>query len=366
MNSTKKLNEKPSEKVIDEFSILLLYACTYDKRPDTPVIAKLIDSGAEVNSYDAGGLTPLNYACGSGNTYAVKLLIARGAAVDLPEDDKRNNNNTPLLMACSLSSGGTQNRITGKFVPFLPDYDTIPEILIKNGANVNAVEFNSKETPLIAACMNNNVKWSKLLLDNGADVNAEDKNKNTPLSLACHYTNVSLMRLLLIDYKAIVGENIINPSQKGTTLGDVFGSGSLYNCRGIISKIKAEESNKIQAAMDAEEAAKAAKSAKKAEKKRAKKEAAEEAIVLDEANREENIRKRGEEYDRKWPYYWEGVTPHPNGLQPARENYINPPNVDGGRNQKRTKRNKRTKKVKKNKRTKKNKNGKRKSSRRTR
>ena len=134
MNATKKLNEKPSERVIDEFSILLLYACTYDKKPDTPVIAKLIDSGAEVNSYDAGGLTPLNYACGSGNTYAVKLLIERGAAVDLPEDDKRNNNNTPLLMACSLSSGGTQNRITGKFVPFLPDYDTIPEILIKNGA----------------------------------------------------------------------------------------------------------------------------------------------------------------------------------------------------------------------------------------
>ena len=47
-------------------------------------------------------------------------------------------------------------------------YMDIVELLLKNGADVNA-EGGDKDTPLHDAAMNNHVEVAKILLENGAD-----------------------------------------------------------------------------------------------------------------------------------------------------------------------------------------------------
>lgn len=57
-----------------------------------PAMQKLLDRGAQVNRE---GWTPLHYAASGPSADAVRLLLARGAAVDAPSP----NRTTPLMMA---------------------------------------------------------------------------------------------------------------------------------------------------------------------------------------------------------------------------------------------------------------------------
>jgi ankyrin repeat protein len=70
---------------------------------------------------------------------------------------------------------------------------TIAQLLINNGANVNA-QNKDGNTPLHKASEHGNTEVAKLLIENGANVNAQDKNGLTPLHVAIRYfTEIALL-----------------------------------------------------------------------------------------------------------------------------------------------------------------------------
>ncbi|MEQ6342905.1 MAG: ankyrin repeat domain-containing protein [Gammaproteobacteria bacterium] len=113
----------------------------------------LISHGADVNKKTGEGRsykTPLNYAAESNNLPVAKLLIARGADVE-------GGSSSPL------SSAG----VNGDFVE-------IAQLLVENGAKVNAPSPTGWYPPMTAAGRGN-IKVMNYFLARGADPNAADR-----------------------------------------------------------------------------------------------------------------------------------------------------------------------------------------------
>jgi ankyrin repeat protein len=128
----------------------------------------------DVNYINKEGLTPLHLTVKHKKTYAVKLLIEKGASVNFVTV----SNQTPLHLAVS-------NR----------DME-ITELLIQNGASVNAAT-SINQTPLYLAIENDDVVTAKLLIERGAFINAVTNGNVTPLHLVVANGNVEIAKLLI-------------------------------------------------------------------------------------------------------------------------------------------------------------------------
>jgi len=131
---------------------------------DESFIKLLIQYGADVNSRDNNGKTPMHYVqFGGGYPKVIDLLIQHGADVNAKDEDGI----VPL-----------------HYVRCLEEKDI--ELLIANGADVNARD-NNNMTPLhylSESSYSTEIFKSKfeLLLSKGADKKIIDKNGSTPLS----------------------------------------------------------------------------------------------------------------------------------------------------------------------------------------
>ena len=144
-----------------------------------PTIAKfLIDAGANVNTKNKFGNTPLHAVClGSGPDFVlVQLLVANGADINA----KNNHGGTPLNSVVTLG------------------YLEVANFMIKHGADVNNYDsvFNSNVLNL-AISFNKNDSIAKLLIENGARIDHIDSDGNTELHLAAMRGFADLIRLLL-------------------------------------------------------------------------------------------------------------------------------------------------------------------------
>jgi cytohesin len=77
------------------------------------------------------------------------------------------------------------------------NHPELAKVLIDAGADVNAEEGEDKDTPLHNAVWHGYIELAKALIDAGADVNAENKWKSTPLHNAAWYQHPELVKVLI-------------------------------------------------------------------------------------------------------------------------------------------------------------------------
>ena len=129
-------------------------------------IAKLlIKNGASIDAKDNGGETPIFFAVKANNFEMVKLLVDNGAYLDYQDN--------------------TQNSIMHYAAEIIGDDVKILDYLIRNSSDSAVNSINDREqTPLHLSAESGNAKAAKLLVENGADRDAEDNAQQTPVAAA--------------------------------------------------------------------------------------------------------------------------------------------------------------------------------------
>lgn len=238
--------------IIDALSGILLHSAVSEKRLD--VFQSLIYLGAEVDTPNRFGLTPLYKAiesrqnemiatlikCGAdpnfpfqnssllhkvvsvGNLYGLQTLIELGAKIDSEDYDGK----TPLYYALIsdqkeivkklLQAGANVNirSISGKTLlhkaVFENRHNTVRELL-KLGAKIDVTD-NDGITPLYVSLMSNNSEITELLIANGANKNFVSDNGNSLL-----HTAVSSKRKDVVDLLLHLGSDQMTVDIEGLT-----------------------------------------------------------------------------------------------------------------------------------------------------
>jgi ankyrin repeat protein len=160
----------------------LSIACT---NGNAALIGRLLDAGADPNTVLPDGETALMTAARTGTVDAVKVLLARGANVDAREPSK---GQTALMWAAAennaavikvLTEAGADIRAqsnSGRFTPLMfavrAGHLDATRALLDAGANVNTT-LPDGTSPLVVAVINAHYELAGLLLEKGADPNAD-------------------------------------------------------------------------------------------------------------------------------------------------------------------------------------------------
>ncbi|XP_023016251.2 tankyrase isoform X1 [Leptinotarsa decemlineata] len=198
------------------------------------VVEFLLQQGADVHAKDKGGLVPLHNACSYGHYEVTELLVKHGATVNVADLWKF----TPLHEAAAkgkyeivkllLKHGADpskKNRDGATPLDLVREGDQdVADLLRGNAAlldaakkgnlarvqrlvsveNINCRDAQGRNsTPLHLAAGYNNVEVAEFLLENGADVNAQDKGGLIPLHNASSYGHLDIAALL-IKYNTVV------------------------------------------------------------------------------------------------------------------------------------------------------------------
>ena len=152
------------------------------------IVHLLLDNGAEVNAETVDGLKPLHflsygeYRSQEDGVRVARLLLERGADVNT----RRNDHRTPLHVASYYGN------------------IEIVRLLLDHGADPEAnAEGNMGEKPLHKVSYGkyrspeDGVRIAQLLLEHNADVNTRRNNRQTPLHIASYFGIVEMVRLLL-------------------------------------------------------------------------------------------------------------------------------------------------------------------------
>jgi ankyrin repeat protein len=115
------------------------------------------------NAFATDGFTPLGLACFFGHKRVAEILLAHGAAVNLP------SNNEMKVMPLHSAAAGRHTAIV--------------RLLLEHGADPNARQ-RSAFTALHSAAHNGEAEMVELLLSYGAEINARSDENLTPLRLA--------------------------------------------------------------------------------------------------------------------------------------------------------------------------------------
>lgn len=162
----------------------------------------------EVNARGYRDLTPLQVACKKGYDSITEILLDAGADIEILSDDGR----TPLLHAVQEQMESTVKLLTtrGANVNFIHlgttalhtaaqmGYSAIFEYLLKGGADIHAGAETAAGTPLHAACtMIDGNPMIQRLINLGAVIDEINEEGQTPLHIAALYGKPANLKLLI-------------------------------------------------------------------------------------------------------------------------------------------------------------------------
>ncbi|MFC1836839.1 ankyrin repeat domain-containing protein, partial [Thermodesulfobacteriota bacterium] len=148
------------------------------------IVEELLNQGANTEAKDYWGKTALILASGAGHWKVVELLLRR----DADAHAKSLAGYTALHAAARHDPKDAKRQ---------DRYVRTAEVLIGNGAVVDARNTKTGSTPLRHAAHKGHLELVKTLLEHNADPNIADKNKRTPFSTACRYGRKEIVRILL-------------------------------------------------------------------------------------------------------------------------------------------------------------------------
>ena len=174
---------------------------------DPAVCQVLIDAGADIETKDDMGRSPLHWACRSGALAVAKILVKAGAGVCVAD----NNEDTCLILA--VAYGHTE---TVRYLVCLPEINMnhenddgytavlaaagrggeVMQVLIDAGADIEVKNYDDR-SPLLLASQCGNLRVVAMLVKAGADVCVTDNKGNTCLSLAAYNGHTETVRTLL-------------------------------------------------------------------------------------------------------------------------------------------------------------------------
>lgn len=146
----------------------------------------LSSSSLSLEVRDFFGNTPLHCAVKARASNIIKILLARGAAINVPN----NSNQTPLHLACYHG------------------HESAVEILLNAGASVSACDNLHLHVPLHMAVVQKRDAAALLLISRLACIEAPDENFDTPLHLAAKLGNTKVVAALLKAGANIESQNI--------------------------------------------------------------------------------------------------------------------------------------------------------------
>jgi ankyrin repeat protein len=141
------------------------------------VIEALLAAGADIDARTTSGETPLHVAVTSGGIEEVRALLAKGAQVTCRDNDGRT-----ALHALAATPGN-------------PHAEQIARLIIDYGADMEAKDTENSWSPLYYAAENDNLPALRVLLEAGANPNTRDAYGCTPLHRGAYHADV--VRLLL-------------------------------------------------------------------------------------------------------------------------------------------------------------------------
>ncbi|KAF6204958.1 hypothetical protein GE061_019125 [Apolygus lucorum] len=163
----------------------------------TKVIKLLLKLGADVNKIDSNGWTPLHRACESGSLDCTTQLIDEGCSVNSPAE----RGITPLFLSVRSNNINVVKLLVNKGAKF--DENALNEAARLGFANIMELLLDrfpnsSNGTQLLSIAVGNlQPEIIKMLVDRGADVNAENREGSKPLHTAAFMGSCEMIQLML-------------------------------------------------------------------------------------------------------------------------------------------------------------------------
>ena len=179
------------------------------KSGDHALIHFLLDQ-CKANPNRMQSTTPLFEASENGHIEVVKILIKYGANVN-------NESKTEVINHYNLLENEQDEMspcyMTPLHIAIINEQLEVAKILIENGANVNAdLGYDIGYTPLFSAVNEKLFEFAKLLIQNGAEIHSEHR-EVTLLQIACQVRHLDMVKLLIDN-----GANSHQLSEYGSTI----------------------------------------------------------------------------------------------------------------------------------------------------